>query len=264
MGRRLSGHSPVGLYLGLIALLTALLAWPLVQGLLLDGTHGWPCVLLGMPIVLVSSQLAISLVNWLATIATIPRILPRMDYADGLPPSMRSLVAVPAMLASEEDVEELVEGLEVRFLANRDAHLHFALLTDFIDAATETLPQDARLLALAKERIDALNTIHADAEGDRFFLFHRPRRWNPTERAWMGRERKRGKLADLNAWLRGGARGCFSLIAGRAEVLRDVRYVITLDADTQLPRDSARGFVGAMAHPLNRPVLDAGRNRARA
>ena len=255
--RRLSGRGTLAVYLGLIALLTVLLAWPLVQGLLLNGTHGWPGVLLGVPVVLVSSQLAISLVNWLATVATAPRILPRMDYADGLPPAMRSLVVVPALFADADDVAELVDGLEVRFLANRDAHLHFALLTDFTDAAAETLPQDGALLALAKERIDALNATYAGADSDRFFLFHRPRRWNPAERAWMGRERKRGKLADLNAWLRGGARECFSLVVGRAGVLREVRYVITLDADTQLPRDAARSFIGAMAHPLNQPVLDA-------
>ncbi|MDP1952289.1 MAG: cyclic beta 1-2 glucan synthetase, partial [Betaproteobacteria bacterium] len=99
------------------------------------------------------------------------------------------------------------------------------------------------------------------AEGDAFYLFHRPRRWNPGERLWMGYERKRGKLAALNALLRGGGRDQFSLIVGTAEVLPGVRYVITLDTDTQLPRDSAREFVGAMAHPLNRPQFDAARQR---
>ncbi|MEW9623195.1 glucoamylase family protein [Rhodanobacter sp. S2-g] len=260
----LRGRRPLELYLGLIALLTALLAWPLVQGLPLDADRRWPWLLLAVPVVLVSSQLAISLVNWLATVVTRPRVLPRMDYDDGLPSDMRTLVAVPAMLTGADDVDELAEDLLVRYLANRDSHLHFALLTDFADAAAESQPQDEVLLKAMRERIEALNEAYADAETDRFFLFHRPRLWNPSERSWGGRERKRGKLADLNAWLRGGARDAFALVVGRTEVLADVRYVITLDADTQLPRDAARRFVGAMAHPLNRPVFDPVHGRVAA
>ncbi|MFK2875626.1 GH36-type glycosyl hydrolase domain-containing protein [Rhodanobacter hydrolyticus] len=250
------GRRPVTLYLGLIVLLTVLLAWPLVQNLPLDTARRWPWLLLAIPVVLVSSQLAISLVNWLATVITDPRVLPRMDYDEGLPSDKRTLVAVPAMLTDADDVDELAEGLLVRYLANRDRYLHFALLTDFADAAAESQPQDEALLNLMRERIEALNEAYADAEADRFFLFHRPRRWNPSERTWGGRERKRGKLSDLNAWLRGGARDAFALVMGRADVLADVRYVITLDADTQLPRESARRFVGAMAHPLNSLVFD--------
>ncbi|WP_343229990.1 glucoamylase family protein [Rhodanobacter sp. DHG33] len=253
----LRGRRPLVLYLGLIALLTVLLAWPLVQNLPLDSGRRWPWLLLAIPVVLVSSQLAISLVNWLATVVTDPRALPRMDYDGGLPSDKRSVVAVPAMLTDADDVDELAEGLLVRYLANRDRHLHFALLTDFADAAAESQPQDEGLLEMMRERIEALNATYADAETDRFFLFHRPRLWNPSERSWGGRERKRGKLADLNAWLRGGARDAFALVVGRTEVLADVRYVITLDADTQLPRDSARRLVGAMAHPLNTLVFDS-------
>ena len=211
----LRGRRPLVLYLGLIALLTTLLAWPLVQDLPLDADRRWPWLLLAVPVVLVSSQLAISLVNWLATVVTRPRLLPRMDYGDGLPPDMRTLVAVPAMLTGADDVDELAEDLLVRYLANRDRHLHFALLTDFADAAAESLPQDEALLKAMRERIEALNEAYADAETDRFFLFHRSRLWNPSERSWGGRERKRGKLADLNAWLRGVARDAFALVVGR-------------------------------------------------
>ncbi|MDO1528740.1 glucoamylase family protein [Fulvimonas sp. R45] len=257
----LRGRRPLVLYLGLIALLTALLAWPLVRNLPLDAGQRWPWWLLAVPVVLVSSQLAISLVNWLVTVAATPRILPRMDYDDGLPSDMRTLVAVPAMLTGADDVDELAESLLVRYLANRDRHLHFALLTDFADADAEAQPQDTVLLDLMQERIEALNAAYAGDGADRFFLFHRPRQWNPSERAWMGRERKRGKLADLNAWLRGGARDAFARVVGRADALQDVRYVIALDADTQLPRETARRFVGAMAHPLNRPVFDPAHGR---
>ena len=138
----------------------------------------------------------------------------------------------------------------MRFLANRDDNLHYALLTDFQDADEETLPADEALALAAFRGIDELNRKYRSSE--RFFLFHRPRRWNSGERRWMGYERKRGKLSQLNSCLRDGRADRFSLVAGETKVLRGVKYVITLDTDTQLPRDAARQLVGAMAHPLNR------------
>ena len=165
------------------------------------------------------------------------------------------------MLTSAQNIEDLIEALEVRFLANRDENLHFGLLTDFRDAAEETLPEDGPLLLLAQQRIEELNEKYSHAKGDTFFLFHRPRRWNALEQVWMGYERKRGKLAELNSLLRNGACGGFSLIVGDTRVLSNVKYVITLDTDTQLPRDSARQFVGVMAHPLNRAQYDKDKQR---
>ena len=168
------------------------------------------------------------------------------------------------MLTSIRSIEDLIEALEVRFLANRDDNLHFALLTDFQDATRETIPSDQPLLLLAEARIEELNAKYARSQGSAFFLFHRPRRWNPKEQLWMGYERKRGKLADFNALLRAVTVGVverFSLVVGQVEILSQVKYVITLDTDTQLPRDSARQLVGAMAHPLNRAVYDKARQR---
>lgn len=254
-------RAPLTFYLGTTVLLTAALAWPLLASLANSGIHGLWRLMVTLPIALIASQLSISLVNWLASIVVKPQMLPRMDYSEGLPNEMRTLVVVPSMFSSAEDVDELLEGLEVRFLANRDEHLHFALLTDFTDAHVEVTEQDAGLLQMAERRIDELNETYAKTDIDRFFLFHRPRRWNAIDKVWMGAERKRGKLADLNALLRSGDTGRFSLIVGRIAGLMDVRYVITLDVDTQLPRGAARQFVGAMAHPLNRPVFDTDRRR---
>ena len=177
---------------------------------------------------------------------------------------------IPTLLTSEQEIENLVEALEVRFLANRDDNIGFGLLTDFSDADQETLPEDEPLLNLARERIEDLNARYANGAGGLtgaggppsshtegpFFLFHRPRRWNPLERLWMGYERKRGKLADLNALLRGAGDDAFSLIVGNRGLLTSIKYVITLDTDTQLPRDSARQFVGTLAHPLNRARVE--------
>ena len=272
--RRVGRRVPLLLYLGTIATTVAVLTAGLLAaargGTVADGT----LVTLGILLLLTTSQLAVSMVNWLATLLVTPRPLPRMDFADGIPPQSRALVVVPTMLTSAENIEGLLEALEVRFLANRDDHLHFGLLTDFQDASVETLPEDAVLLGLVRKGIEDLNRKYRDASAsaaggsasDTFFLFHRPRRWNPQERTWMGHERKRGKLADLNSLLRGGGDDRFSLVVGETAALSGVKYVITLDTDTQLPRDSARQFVGVMAHPLNRPRFDkprAGDGRGR-
>ena len=247
---------PLALYLGPVAILIVLLLLPAVHFMRASGIPDWESDFLAPVALLAASQLALALMNWMVGITVQPQMLPRLDYSRGLPAQARTLVVVPAMLGSAHDIDELVDALEVRFLGNRDAHLHFALLTDFVDAASQALDTDAGLLEHARERIERLNAAYSDPRVDRFFLFHRPRRLNPVDHVWMGYERKRGKLSALNGLLRGADGSDFSLVVGRTDILGSVRYVITLDTDTQLPRDAARCFVGAMSHPLNRPVLD--------
>ncbi|WP_254776633.1 glycoside hydrolase family 94 protein [Lysobacter sp. cf310] len=247
---------PLWAYLTPIAAIAGSFAWALLSvpsNMPQDGAPFW--LLLALAVV-AFSELGIALVNWAATLLVAPRPLPRMDFSKGIPPEARTLVVVPSMLGSLEGVDSLVEGLEVRFLANRDRHLHFALLTDFLDADSQTLPADAALLARAAQQIGLLNTRYAPESGDLFFLFHRARLWNPREGCWMGHERKRGKLAALNRLLRGRSQDEFLQVTGETEVLAQVRYVITLDSDTRLPRDAAREFVGTLAHPLNRARYD--------
>ncbi len=149
--------------------------------------------------------------------------------------------------------------MEIRYLANRDEHLHFGLLTNGT-TPTEVMPDDQALLDGAQEGIEALNEKYKGERTDIFFLFHRPRRWNPQERVWMGYERKRGKLEDLNAFTPQRERDRFSRIVGNTGSLGEVKCVITLDSDTQLPRESAHRLVATLAHPLNRPCFDDQRN----
>ncbi|MCS6318042.1 MAG: cyclic beta 1-2 glucan synthetase, partial [Nitrospira sp.] len=262
--RRWGGYSAVPVYLGSIAFLTATFTGCFLALALAAGWNGWPLILLGFLSALAVSQLAVTLVNRIATALVTPHPLPRMDFSDGLPPSLRTLVVVPTLLQQAQGIDALLESLEVRFLANRDSHLHFALLTDFQDADQETVPGDEQLVMAAGAGIDALNAKYAGERGQTFFLFHRPRRWNAHERLWMGYERKRGKLADLNGFLRGRSSGRFATIVGQPDILSTVKYVITLDTDTQLPRDAARQFVAAMAHPLNRPQYDPAAQRVTA
>jgi len=256
--QRWSRRFPLLLYLGTIALMTAIFVGGFLAKAHDGALPGWAMALIGLLSALGVSRLAVALANWLATLLATPHPLPRMDFSKGIPPESRTLVVVPTMLRSTQNIEDLIEALDVRFLANRDANLHFGLLTDYRDAEEETLPEDEPLLRLARQRIEELNNKYGHSRGDTFFLFHRPRRWNPQERIWMGYERKRGKLAELNALLRGGenAGDRFSLVIGDVTALSNVKYVITLDTDTQLPRDAAWQLVGAMAHPLNHARYD--------
>jgi cyclic beta-1,2-glucan synthetase len=252
---------PLPFYLGTICVITAIFTGCLLAEAHSNGLRGPWVWLIGIVSLLGVSQLAIALVNWVTMRLVAPHPLPRMDFSKGIPPESSALVVVPTMLTGTENIEHLMEALEVRFLANRDENLRFGLLTDFQDAGEESLPDDERLLLPARQRIEELNRKYRSPKGDTFFLFHRPRLWNPGERMWMGYERKRGKLAALNSLLRGGSRECFSLIVGNTEALEKVKYIITLDTDTQLPRDAAWQLVGAMAHPLNRPQYDENRQR---
>ncbi|SDY42784.1 GH36-type glycosyl hydrolase domain-containing protein [Nitrosomonas halophila] len=257
---KMGSQRSLGIYLGLIALLTLLFSASLMAIVYTQDVSDKFPLLIGVLTLLPASQLALALVNWLTTIFVRPHPLPRMDFSAGMPAQSRTLVVVPTMLSNPQSVDDLIEALEVRFLANQDDNLYFGLLTDFRDAHEEVLAEDEPLLQLAQDRIKTLNTKYGTADKSIFFLFHRPRRWNPQEHIWMGYERKRGKLADLNALLRNGmysnADKRFSCIVGDTSCLANVKYAITLDTDTQLPRDVARQLVAAMAHPLNRPRYD--------
>ncbi|MDB5336501.1 MAG: NdvB, partial [Planctomycetaceae bacterium] len=202
------------------------------------------------------SQFSVSLINWICGLMAPPRPIDQIDFGEEIPIDCRTIVVVPTMLCSPHGLESLLEQLEVRFLANRDRNLYFALLTDFGDADHETQPDDKQLIDLARQGIELLNQKYAGDRKDTFFLFHRPRVYNEQEGVWMGRERKRGKLTDFNALLCGGRTDAFSVIVGNILPLSTVRYVITLDTDTQLPRDTAQKLIGCMAHPLNRPRFD--------
>ncbi len=250
---------PLFFYIGGMALITAVLTGILVTQALHAGLPHWALSLLSTVTLISASQLALALVNWLATLLATPQTLPRMDFSQGIPPCARCLVAVPTMLVNAQNIDHLIENLEVRYLANQDENLRFGLLTDFLDAPEESLPEDGPLLQRAQTKIETLNKKYRHTQNDIFFLLHRPRRWNARDRIWMGYERKRGKLADLNTLLRGAAQDRFSLIVGEIESLAGIQYVITLDTDTQLPRDAARQLVGAMAHPLNRARYDENR-----
>ncbi len=246
---------PLVFYL-IVTGLVSFMAVLLLQRYLYLSEVNWPAIaLLSIPAFVCASSLGIGIANWLATQSLSPQPLPRLDFSKGIPPECRTVIAVPTLLTSSEGVLQLLEALELRYLGNRDSSLHFALLTDFADATTETRAEDSGLLQQACEGIDRLNEKYSNVRAGIFFLFHRNRTWNEQQKIWMGYERKRGKLADLNAALRGAGNG-FSVVVGETGCLTEVRYVITLDTDTQLPSGSACQMIGTLAHPLNEPVWD--------
>jgi cyclic beta-1,2-glucan synthetase len=249
------------IYLFVIFLITIGISAVIYFKVDIEKNNSWLPWIVSFLAIICASQLAISVVNFFAMLLVKPNLLPRMDYSGKIPPSSSSMVVVPAMLTTFTEIEDLVEALEVRFLANRKENLYFGLLTDFTDATSEKVPADQVLLDTAKNGIEALNKKYQRKNNDLFYLFHRPRKWNQQENVWMGHERKRGKLSDLNALLRGITKENFSFIIGDQSVFPKIKYVITLDADTQLPLGSAWKLIGTMAHPLNQAWYDKKKKR---
>ena len=201
-----------------------------------------------------ATDVATAVVNTVVTRSVPPAPLPGLDLAEGIPGRLRTLVAVPVLLHDTDELLMQIERLEVHHLSSTGGALHYALLSDAVDAATATTPQDAALINTALAAIARLNARYPSQDGDRFYFLHRRRLWNPSEGVWMGWERKRGKLSELNRLLREDLTTSFDVIS--SNVPQNVRYVITLDADTRLLRGTVRQMIGKMAHPLNQAQFD--------
>ena len=260
--RRLTRAEPrtgLAIYFGAIAALSAaILVLPLLAAIH-HGAPGSTVWLLALLAVIPASDAAVALVNHEITQWFGPAALPGLALRGGVPRELRTMVVVPTLLTTRAELEEQIERLEVHHLASPEGDLRFALLSDWTDSATESVPGDDELLAAAASGINDLNRRHGPApDGARFLLLHRRRLWNAAEGKWIGWERKRGKLHELNRLLRGATDTSYIKVGGRPpSVPADVRYVITLDADTRLPREAAQRLVGKIAHPLNRPRIDA-------
>ena len=211
--------------------------------------------LLGFLLLLPANELAVLAVNYVVTSLLPPQVLPKMSFRkEGIPDDCRTLVVVPMLLTTPDAIRNELGRLEIRYLANSDPNLHFALLSDFADAPLQNMPEDAEYFEIVARGIAELNERHG---AGRFFLFHRQRSWSESEQRWLGWERKRGKLEQLNRFLMGESAPELEhfLCVGERDAIDDIRFVITLDADTQLLRDTARRLVETIAHPLNQPRL---------
>ncbi|MHB8762918.1 MAG: GH36-type glycosyl hydrolase domain-containing protein, partial [Deferrisomatales bacterium] len=259
--RRLLLAQPTFVYLGGIGSLAAGL-WLLALAYAVSrGGSAWQVAAVALLTSVPAVTIAVALVNWLLTLSLPPRVLPKLDFRDGIPEDCRTLIVVPALFRDGHDVDALFEQLELHYLSNPDPQLGFAVLADFADAPRAHLVGDGPIVERAKAALEALNRRYGRDRPGPFYLFLRERRWNPSEGVWMGWERKRGKLEEFNRLLLGGAPTSFTVQAGDLSVLPEIRYVLTADADTGLPRGSAARLVGTLAHPLNRPHVDPGSRR---
>jgi cyclic beta-1,2-glucan synthetase len=260
---RLSISLGVGGYMGAILLTTAGLLALALWALSFPGLEtGW-LVLFALIGFIPATEVATALVNRVITWSFGATILPGLELTNGVPDALRTLVVVPTLLTSKADLLAQIEQLDVHYLSSETGSLTFALLLDGVDADQQVLPSDGPLLALADEAIARLNQQYGPGPaGPRFLLLYRQRMFNERENRWMGWERKRGKLQELNRLLRGATDTSFiATVAGEPQVPADVRYVITLDADTRLPRNAALRLIGKMAHPLNQPRFSADQQR---
>ena len=240
----------------------AILTFAIITGTLLalTSTSNTPAlsVLCMLILLLPGSQAAIQVMNYLVSALLRAEILPKLDFSEGIPKDCVTMVAVPTLLLNEKQVRCLVDDLEVRFLGNHDPNIHFALLSDLPDS-DHPASEDDRLIDLAASLIRQLNEQYGAQKMGSFFLFHRHRVYNPREKGWMGWERKRGKLLDLNRLLR-AQYDSFPVKVGNLSLLPEIRFVITLDSDTELPRGSAHRMIGALAHPLHQAIIEPEKN----
>jgi cyclic beta-1,2-glucan synthetase len=259
--REILNHYPNAVYFSSMIFLTGffiLAAWDFIKPLLHFST--WQFILFALISTIPVVEWTLRQLHWFLMKIFPAQPLLKLEFRNGIPKEASTMVVIPTIINSAANATELAHRLEVYHLANPDPHIYFALLTDFPDAAREEMPGDAAILEAALENIARLNVRYPHPESSYFYLFHRHRLWNPGEKKWMGWERKRGKLAEFNALLCGDVQTSFTITSGGDSCLSTIRYVITLDADTQLPRDAAVRLIGALAHPLNAPVLNAEKN----
>lgn len=248
----------VNLYIGTIIFGTAFLTF-LIAGLNYyeDGNLPlWKYIVALIVILIPSSEIFISILNWSINKLTEPRFVPKMEFKEGIPEEYSTVVVIPTLLNDVDRVKSLVKDIEVYYLANEEKNLYFALLGDFKDSDKEHEENDDLIVETALKSIKELNSRYSDDEKDIFYFFNRYRQYNEKEGIWLGWERKRGKLMEFNLLLRGDKDTSYNVASGEVSNLYGVKYVITLDADTQLPRDSAKLLIGSMAHILNRPYID--------
>lgn len=217
----------------------------------------WRYIIAAAAILIPSSEIVISIFNWSINRLSTPQFIPKLALEEGIPAESSTIVVVPTLLNNEKRVAELINEIEVYYLANKEENLYFALLGDFKDSKYEHENTDNCIVERALSEIKSLNQKYSTTGEDIFFFLCRYRKYNEKQGIWLGWERKRGKLMEFNSLLRGDKNTTYNVISGDVSTLYKVKYVITLDADTQLPRDSAKRFIGAMSHVLNRPHLSS-------
>ncbi len=219
-----------------------------------------PMMLLTMfAVAIPASEIAISIVNWIVVKIQKPAVFVRLDLLDGIPVDMKTIVVIPAILSDEKRVAQLIATMENHYIANSEENLYFALIGAFKDFGEADADDDLKILKATFDGITALNKTYASNSKEIFYFYHRVRKYNPTDGNWTGWERKRGALMEFNDILLGNTDTSFTFYSNITLPAKDIRYVITLDADTVLPMGMAKNMIATMAHPLNVPIIDSNR-----
>lgn len=261
---RFVDEDPTFIYFGSLSLLMILFISIILGAFPFADNHPSHLLAFVLLIAIPVSDLSISVLHYFLTLLRPPKRLPRMETEKGIREIDTTMVVVPCLLSSHAVIQELINNLEVQFLANQDNNIYFAILGDLSDALTETTERDKDLLAFAHQGIEDLNRRYKQSTHLRFYLFHRVRLFNPSEGKWICWERKRGKIVEFNRLLRGDKKTTYIDQGIDYDFLKQVEYVITLDADTQLPLQNARRLIGTITHPLNLPVYCPKKHRIRA
>lgn len=248
--------------------LTLCLFYKILISVYIKGTLDSPIYILSLVALIPLSDSAINLINLLVNATTPPRILPKIEIKNNIPAEAKTFVVVPTIFKNKASVNKIIETLEIHYLSNNDPNLFFAVLSDFTDASFEIMPDDDKIIEHADKKISDLNKRYVKDQATtrpQFFLFHRKRLWNPSEEKWMGFERKRGKLEEFNLFLRGKINSPFIKTPNAVDLdltfYSQIKYVITLDSDTQMPRDSAKKLIGIILHPSNDPHFEENSNK---
>lgn len=251
----------VSLYIGIIVLGTIILTSLIIGTSLINDNSPvlWKYVVIAIALIIPCSEIIISIFNWSINRLIDPRFIPKIEFKHGITETFSTVVVIPTLLNNVERVKSLVDDMEVYYLANKENNTYFALLGDFKDSKQEHEDNDKLIIKTALKLVEDLNKKYSKDTKEIFYFFCRYRKFNEKEGIWLGWERKRGKLEEFNALLRGAKNTSYDVISGDIKSLYTVKYVITLDADTQLPMGSARKLIGAMAHVLNRPYVDSKR-----
>ncbi|MDW8800047.1 glucoamylase family protein [Clostridium sp. A1-XYC3] len=247
-----------GIVLGTV-ILTVLLTY--LSSLRETYMESWRYVVIAIVALVPCSEIVISILNWSINKLIPPRFIPKIEFENGIPEEFSTIVVIPTLLNDESKVKALVKDLEVYYLANKENNMYFSILGDFKDSHREHEEDDTVITESALKLIEELNKKYCKDDNNIFYFFNRYRQFNKKENLWLGWERKRGKLIEFGALIRGDKNTSYNVVSSDISNLQKVKYIITLDADTKLPRDSAKRLIGAMAHILNRPYVDAERKK---
>ncbi|MEY7999829.1 glucoamylase family protein [Clostridium sp. Mt-5] len=222
----------------------------------LENLSLWQYIIEAIVLLIPSSEIFLSIFNWSINRLSEPRFIPKMEFKQGIPEEFSTAVVIPALTSDERRIRDLISDMEVYYLANKEENLYFVLLEDFKDDIREEDDKDKSIVSTALHEVKKLNKKYGCQGKDKFYFLSRHRKYNEKEEKWIGWERKRGKLMEFNSLIRGDNTTSYEVISGDIKNLYKVKYVITLDADTIIPKDTAKLLIGAMAHPLNLPYLD--------